>query len=101
MKPKVPPDALVNTNETIHSSVRRRFWGKEFKPFDRHPYSSEALRSWEPKTDPPRWTSKSAEPDDIPEEEMTDYELEVYRSWFPGFRSIEYFDLQQAQHATH
>jgi hypothetical protein len=94
-------ELMVNTNETIHSSVRRRFWGKDL--LHQHPYLSEALQGCEPKSDPPRWVSKQhdSHQKDIPEEEMTEYELEIYGAWFPGFRSIEDFDLLQAQHATH
>lgn len=100
MKPKVPKELMVNTNETIHSSVRRRFWGKDL--LHQHPYMSEALRAWEPRANPPSWGSKqNIGLKDIPEEEMTEYELDIYRSWFPGFRSIEDFDLQRAQQATH
>jgi hypothetical protein len=100
MKPKVPEELMVNTNETIHSSVRRRFWGKDL--LHEHPYRSEALRAWEPRSDPPRWSStQDIDLKDIPEEEMTEYELGIYKSWFPGFRSIEDFDLQRAQQATH
>jgi hypothetical protein len=99
MKPTM--ERLVNTNEHIHSSVRRRFWGKNL--LHEHPYRSEALQAWDPRSDPPRWVYKQDESGrrNIPEEEMTEYELEIYRSWFPGFRSIEDFDLQKAQHATH
>ena len=101
MKPKVPKEPLVNTHETVHSSVRRRFWGKDL--LHEHPYRSEALQGWEPRADPPRWASKSEDSGlkDIPEEEMTEYELEIYRTWFEGFGSIEDFDLQRAQGATH
>ena len=35
---------------------------------------------------------------EIPEEPMSDYEIGIYKSWDPNFKSIVDFDLQ---HTTH
>lgn len=90
--------------------MRRRFWDKEFKPYDKHPYRSNALLRWRPLAEPtPRWVydgdevgeevgEKGKGMKDIMEEEMTEYELDIYRCWDPAFAGIEDFDLQ---HATH
>ena len=96
-------EPLQNTNETIHSCVRRRFWNRKFNPFDKVPYHSAALKNWDPTSVEGKWVyAGDAEGElvqtEIAEEPMSEYEVDIYKSWDPNFKSIEDFDLQ---HKTH
>ena len=100
--------------------MRLRFWDREFEPFDKHPYRSEALDGWEPEPPAPgtqdpqgtasgggdvkaKWVNKNWKEGDLGakelmEEEITDYELEIYKYWFDDFTDIERLDLVSATH---
>ena len=66
-------------------------------------YYSESLKHWNPVGGAkPEWEFKqphfSEKLAPIEEEPMTDYELEIYRYWFDGFRDIKDFDLKNTTH---
>jgi hypothetical protein len=104
MQPYDPAQYLENTHETIHCSVRRRFWGNDFLLANGQKYYSEALKHWNPvEGAKPQWEFKQPHVNEkklapVEEETMTDYELEIYRYWFDGFRDIEEFDLKNTTH---
>jgi len=94
------PPLLKNSNETIHKSVRVRFWNTKTLLKDGQEYEPYALKGvWTPGTsDPYSWLyTKGGNVGPLPEAPFTDSERKILEKWSNNsVNHLEDFDLDKA-----
>ena len=106
---------LLHTNETVHSTVRHRFWDQSipgwtdrkhlWEVWKADKYESKALKDWKYEQTPKhRWVytghvDEDEKPYELLEDEMSKVEYDILRTWSSN-DAIELSELALA-HVTH